>query len=127
MLQRKKIVVNILHILVLSLLFGDVLANEVVQHNQSMLNGIKYLSTYQQLEKKLAQFEKSSHGTIKTGPLIKNGNNQGLIDIDVPLDQSLVINSTVCGESNPEPSIRSAVICTVNDGGRGNIEPTNIG
>jgi len=60
------------------------------------------------------------------GPLIKNSDNQGLVDIDIPLDMTLDINTEVCG-SEGQPSIRDAVICTVAEGQAGNREPANIG
>ena len=83
------------------------------------------LTTHEQLKAKLLQIEQSAINMIKVGPLIENGNNGGLINIDVTLNMGLMINSDVCGADIP--TVRQAVICTVNDGGRGNQDPDKIG
>ena len=85
------------------------------------------LTTHEQLKAQLLQIEDSAINPIEVGPLIKNGNNGGLIDIDidVPLHMGLMI-SGVCGVGNP-PSVRQAVICTVPEGERGNHDPDKIG
>ena len=98
-----------------------------VHHESSVKRALKRLSTYRQLEKKLTKIERRSRNSIEVGPLIRNGDNGGLIDIDVPLDGSLSVNTTICGNGNPNPSIRSAVVCTVNDQGRGNTDPNKVG
>ena len=87
---------------------------------------LQQLSTYRQLQRRLASIEQAAQGRIVVGPLIKNSDNQGLVDIDIPLDMTLDINTGVCG-SEGQASIRDAVICTVAEGQAGNREPANIG
>lgn len=88
---------------------------------------LQQLSTYRQLQRQLASIGRTSRGRIVVGPLINNGSEQGLIDIDIPLDMALDINTEVCGSESLQPSIRDAVICTVAAGQAGNREPDNIG
>ncbi|UPW18650.1 hypothetical protein M0C34_20950 [Agarivorans sp. TSD2052] len=87
----------------------------------------KRLSSHQQLQNLLAKIQRYSFRPIQTGPLISNNGNKGLIDIDVALPADLAINYQVCGETNSTPTIRQAVVCSINDGGRGNLDPHNIG
>jgi len=95
--------------------------------NDKPINGVfKRLSTYQELVKKLDRIAQYSNVQIHAGPLIENNTNQGLFNIDVPLNSQFNINHEVCG-NDTSPTIREAVICTINDGGRGNTEPNNIG
>ncbi|OUS09790.1 hypothetical protein A9Q89_12605 [Gammaproteobacteria bacterium 53_120_T64] len=88
---------------------------------------LQQLSTYRQLERQLNRIERRSQGLIRVGPLIKNSDNQGLVDIDIPLDLELEINTEVCGSELAQPSIREAVICTVAEGQAGNRDAERIG
>ncbi|NQZ22935.1 MAG: hypothetical protein HRT53_12880 [Colwellia sp.] len=88
---------------------------------------LRHLSTYQELQQKLNKIAQYSKHPISIGPLIENYDNNGLINIDGNLPLSLNINYTICDKSLTEPSIREAVICTINDGGRGNTDSSKIG
>ncbi len=88
---------------------------------------LQSLSTHEELHQKLRQIARRSRVPIRVGPLIKNGRNGGLIDIDIPLDQSLPVNAFVCGPANPDPTVREAIICTVGADGPGNTDPSAIG
>jgi hypothetical protein len=86
------------------------------------------LTTYDELKAKLIKIKHSAKkNKIDVGPLIRNDINNGLIDIDTPLDLSLPIKTDVCGNENLDPTVREAVVCTVNDGGRGNTDEYKIG
>lgn len=98
------------------------------QHtNQSLKKSLKSLSTYNQLKSKLRLISKWSKSNITTGPLIINNDNQGLINIDIPLNTELPIYTGVCGENNLTPTVREAVVCTVNDQLGGNTIKSNVG
>jgi len=103
-------------------------ANTRQQLTNNMPTGgvFKRLSTYQELVKKLDRIDQQSIAQIHVGSLIENNDNQGLLNIDVPLNPQFNINHEVCS-NNSSPTIREAIICTINDGGRGNTEPSNIG
>ena len=88
---------------------------------------LNYLSTHRELGRKLTRIARMSRKNIDVGPLIKNPGNQGLIDIDVPLDNNLPINQSVCGNDGHVTNIRDAVVCTINDGGPGNTDLEKIG
>ena len=91
------------------------------------------LTTYDELKAKLIKIQHSAKkNKIDVGPLIININedNNGLIDIDTPLVPSPPINPDVCGNENPNPTVREAVVCTVNDVndvGRGNTDEEKVG
>ncbi|OMH25759.1 M14 family zinc carboxypeptidase [Motiliproteus sp. MSK22-1] len=130
MLLQKEFAVRVSSVLLMLSLSSGVMANHAKNEfhkHRSMDKALKGLSTYQQLDKKLARIKRKSRRPIQVGPLIRNGDNKGLIDIDIPLDQSLSINHEVCGGGHSVPSIRNAVVCTLNDQGRGNTDPTKIG
>jgi hypothetical protein len=97
------------------------------RHKTPLEKALKRLSTYQEIQQQLDKIAKHSKHPMSIGPLIKNNGNKGLINIDSSLPISLNINHTVCDESIIDPSIREAVICTINDGGRGNIDSSKIG
>ncbi|WP_448248567.1 M14 family zinc carboxypeptidase [Thalassotalea agariperforans] len=94
---------------------------------KSLEKSLKSLSSYKEIKWHLRQIERWSRKDIQTGPLIVNGNNHGLIDIDATINPYLPINTGVCGEENLTPTIREGVICTVNDTLGGNTLPEQIG
>lgn len=91
------------------------------------------LTSYNDLLPTLHAIKAHSRVPISVGPLIRNGDNRGLIDIDVPLDLSLApaVNVSVCGSTTAASTIRDAVVCTVTRGAvqppRGNTDPAGIG
>lgn len=89
-----------------------------------------HLSSYAQLVHTLKKTKSQSKVPIEVGPLVVNGNNEGLIDIDVSLDQSLapVVKVDVCGEGK-QTSVREAVVCTVSQSTvlRGNVDHSRVG
>ena len=88
---------------------------------------LRQLSTYRQLQRQLSRIERRSQSRVTVGPLIKNSDNQGLVDIDIPLDMTLAINTEVCGSGLGQPTIREAIICTVDEGQAGNRDLDKIG
>lgn len=86
----------------------------------------KLLSTHEEVIEKLKNIKKHSWVPMKVGPLIKNGHNGGLINIDTLLPNNPTINTNVCGENNHHSSIREAVMCTITDG-VGNLDSGKIG
>ncbi|MPW31241.1 hypothetical protein F9L16_19900 [Agarivorans sp. B2Z047] len=96
-------------------------------HWQSNSQDYWQLSRYQDLQFQLSYLPYFSRVKMQTGPLIINGNNGGLLNIDQALPANLNINYQVCGEQVAADSIRQAVVCTVNDGGRGNVNPERVG
>eukprot|EP00177_Eucheuma_denticulatum_P002067 GFKZ01003701.1.p1 GENE.GFKZ01003701.1~~GFKZ01003701.1.p1 ORF type:complete len:549 (-),score=47.80 GFKZ01003701.1:256-1902(-) len=92
-----------------------------------------FLTPYTQILPKLRAIKAASKVDISIGPLIKNGEDSGLLNIDTPINSSLYpnVNISVCGPSNPAPTIREAVICTVTQNAvqppRGNTNPSQIG
>lgn len=102
--------------------------------NVTLDEAFKQLTPYNQIGLKLTDIKKNAHHiNIKAGPLIKNGNNEGLINIDTVhlsnLGTDVIINRQVCGPNNPNPTAREAVICTIglDAVGRGNTDPAKIG
>jgi len=89
--------------------------------------GFHDLTTHARLKKKLLTYQRLARNPIQVGPLIKNSDNNGLIDIDRNLLNRPSIKQDVCGGDNLQPTVREAVICTINDGGRGNQNPMNVG
>ncbi|WP_411993388.1 M14 family zinc carboxypeptidase [Agarivorans sp. DSG3-1] len=85
------------------------------------------LSTYQDLRTQLRFMPYFARVPVQTGALIIKDNNQGIVNIDQALPTDLDINYQVCGEQVEPQSIRQAVVCTVDDGGRGNTNPEHIG
>ncbi|GJL51209.1 MAG: hypothetical protein NPIRA01_24360 [Nitrospirales bacterium] len=85
------------------------------------------LTTHEQLKNKLLRIQRRARNTIQVGPLIKNQDNGGLINIDVDLVLGPSTKPDACGPENVQPTVREAVICTINDGGRGNQVPSKIG
>jgi len=115
-------------IICLSITCSAIVNADTLEKNneRTLTRALNRLSTYQELETKIARIARHSRNEIHFGALIENSDNQGLINIDLPLPAQLNINHNVCGE-NVSPTIRAAMICTINDGGRGNTEPSFIG
>ncbi|WP_432455351.1 M14 family zinc carboxypeptidase [Agarivorans sp. QJM3NY_29] len=90
-------------------------------------HGLWGLSSYQQLRHQVISLPFYALRPMRAGPLIRQAHHYGILDIDVPLPAGLDIDYQVCGEDLPGPSIRQAVACTVNDGGRGNTDPNQVG
>lgn len=112
----------------MSSMHSHALADEVAGHEHSLPHqSLHGLTTYQKLKDKLSKIQQIAKNPIQVGPLVKNGNNGGLIDIDVALNAGSLVNNDVCGMANPSPTVRQAVVCTINDGGRGNQDPNQIG
>jgi hypothetical protein len=109
------------------LLVSSSLFASPLKHWQTNNDSYWQLSRYQDLQFQLSYLPYFSRVSLQTGPLIKNQDNGGLLDIDQALPADLNINYQVCGEQVEADSIRQAVICTVNDGGRGNINPARVG
>lgn len=91
----------------------------------------KYLTPYTQLQPILEEIKKASKYPMEVGPLIRNGKNGGLLNIDGPLSPTLpVINASVCG-TDTNPTVRQAVVCTVQNDAvqppRGNIDASKVG
>ncbi|MGJ8694215.1 MAG: M14 family zinc carboxypeptidase [Thalassotalea sp.] len=99
-------------------------SNHAVDHDIN--KAFRYLSSYRQLEWQLRLIDRWSRTNINTGPLILNGDNDGLIDIDVSLNPYLPINTQVCGEAST-PTIREAILCTNNDNLGGNTDLSKVG
>lgn len=92
----------------------------------------RFLSSYTELKKRLRLIKLLSRHPIHAGPLIQNGGNLGILDIDVPIDSDLgtTVKLDVCGAANPTPTIRQAVICSVTESSistRGNKEASKVG
>ncbi|GJL54455.1 MAG: hypothetical protein NPIRA02_15870 [Nitrospirales bacterium] len=85
------------------------------------------LTTHEQLKKTLLRIQRFARNKVVVGPLIRNHDNQGIIDIDSELASESWMQPHVCGTDHPTPTIREAVLCTVNDGGRGNHNPIAVG
>ena len=85
------------------------------------------LTKHEGIKTKLLEIQHASKKILDVGPVVKNGNNNGLIDIDILLAPTLAVNTGICGADNLEPTVREAVVCTVNDGGRGNTVRANVG
>lgn len=84
------------------------------------------LSTYSEIEQALSDFRALNIANASAGPLIRNGDNDGLIDIDVVLS-STASNATSPCSGDADPTVRDAMICTIEEGGRGNRTPSSIG
>lgn len=109
----------------LSLLFTLPSSAEQITLDEATLASLDKLTTYQALDHKLKVIEKWSYKNLQTGPLIINGDNGGIINIDIPLPPYLPVNHGVCGG---EPTtIRNAVTCTVQDNLGGNTDASKIG
>lgn len=105
------------------------LSATVVSANEAPVTieqALKQLSTHRQIRDQLHFLQQYSRGRLRAGPLIKNGDNGGLIDIDVALDATLPFDAGLCGSDGDEISVRDAVVCTVDDG-IGNTDPENVG
>ena len=109
-------------------------------HDESGEQRFRDLTTYEEIKRKLTRIERQARNKIVVGPLIENGDNGGLIDIDVDLHREPSMPADICSRGTStrpstrrssrttgEPSVRQAVICTINDGGRGNQDPTQVG
>ena len=84
------------------------------------------LSTYSELNTNLASLDDNATIPFEVGPLIENGDNNGLINIDQTLTSSSPdVNLDVCGVGT-SPTVREAVICTI-ESGPGNTDLTKIG
>lgn len=88
--------------------------------------GSPKIHTYAEIWTRLLAANRRARGRMSVGPLIRNGNNRGLINIERPLPTDLPVNHSVCGEGT-RPSIREAVTCTVPAGERGNHDPARVG
>jgi hypothetical protein len=90
--------------------------------------GFSSLSSYAEIGSKLSDINHDARRAFQYGPLIKNGHNGGLIDIDIPLTSvsSATVNQDVCGFGT-NPSLRDALTCTIEAGGRGNTDSSKIG
>ena len=88
---------------------------------------LESLSTYTELQAYLVRIASKSKRHVQVGPLIDSGTNLGIVNIDSPLDLTLPVDSQVCGETNSAPTVREAVVCTIEPGGRGNTDPAKIG
>ncbi len=110
------------------------------QHGESGEQRFRDLTTYEEIKRKLTRIERQARNKIVVGPLIENGDNGGLIDIDVDLHFEPSMPADICRSSRNStrvssrnstrggiPSVRQAVLCTINDGGRGNQDPTQVG
>lgn len=100
----------------------------VMAHDDDELG--RLLSTHEDVIKKLIYIKKYSWLPrwlpMKVGPLIKNGHNGGLIDIDTLLPDNPAIKADVCGEDTRNSTVREAVLCTITDG-IGNLDGGKIG
>ena len=90
--------------------------------------GYDQLSSHEEIKSKLSNINHNARQAFEYGPLIKNGHNGGLIDIDIPLSSvsSDTVNQDVCGYGT-NPSLRDALTCTIETGGRGNTDASKIG
>lgn len=84
------------------------------------------LTSQTSLPRVLQRIARRAFHAVGVGPLIQNGRNQGLIDIDEQLDPALPVFQEVCGPDTA-PTIRQAVLCTIEANGRGNTDPSRIG
>lgn len=101
----------------------------------------RYLTPYEKLNSELRRISKQSQIPLHVGPLIaqKGAPRSGLLNIDVPLDNSLApaVRLDVCSDGNNKtkeksvPTARDAVVCTVTKDSvqppRGNVDPDAIG
>lgn len=95
-----------------------------------------YLITYDDLVDKLYDIQEKAKEHIEVGPLIKNEDNGGLLDIDVSLKdtgscENDAVDCDICGPGTAgSVTVREAVICTVSEDPfpmRGNSIPAKIG
>ncbi|MEM9102305.1 MAG: M14 family zinc carboxypeptidase [Pseudomonadota bacterium] len=105
-----------------------VIASAFSEEITNLEEAYERLSTYEEIKQELKKIKKNALRPMQIGPLIRNGYNRGLINIDRPLNNVPdSVNKNVCGDSNPYPSAREAVICTIEKEGRGNKDPQKIG
>ncbi|MCG8668085.1 MAG: hypothetical protein MI867_01630 [Pseudomonadales bacterium] len=91
-------------------------AEEIARQVEDVPLDFEQLHTYDELVEELYAIAKRSRGAIKVGPLIKNEDNSGLVDIDIAYDG--------------QQSLRDAVINTVSSDAvptLGNTDPEKIG
>lgn len=99
---------------------------------------LKYLTKYEDLVEKLYDIKYKAREHIYVGPLIKNGDNGGLLDIDVKLADTGscdldAVDCNICGAGTDSTvTAREAVVCTVTESAppyenRGNTELSKIG
>ena len=84
------------------------------------------LRTHDDLRAELAVIERLSRGRLRAGPLVRNGANGGLVDLDVPVADVLPAAAGVCGAGR-SPSLREAVTCTIEPGSRGTTSRASMG
>lgn len=84
------------------------------------------LRSHQDLARELQLLQLLSPLRMRTGALIRNGVNRGLVDIDVSVRRVLPSAAGICGTGNV-PSLREAVTCTLEPDGRGNRDPSKLG
>ncbi|MCG8316910.1 MAG: hypothetical protein MI976_27150 [Pseudomonadales bacterium] len=90
-------------------------ADEIATQLEDQPLDYSTLHTYDELVSDLYKIEATSHGSIDVGPLIRNGSNQGLVDIDIAYGDT---------------SLRQAIVNTVandNQPNLGNTDPAKIG
>ena len=109
-----------------SLLGGALMMPAAAFAEDTLEEALATLTTQEELPRVLNRIKRRAFRRVKVGPLIKNGGNGGLINIDIPLDPNLPINQSVCGPG-ASPSVRRAVVCTIEANGRGNVDPARIG
>lgn len=118
---------------------GQVEQGEQIEHEQessmlrtkgdgktAMERALARLHTHAEIKARLKKIQLRSRVPMAYGPLIKNGLNGGLIDIDVPVSENLDVHYNVCGGGR-RTTIRWAVTCTVRQGERGNRDPYKVG
>ncbi len=89
-------------------------------------SGTLKIHTHSEIRARLTEVQRRARVPMSVGPLIQNGRNRGLINIDRRLPRDLPVNHEVCGRRG-NPSIREAVACTVPAGERGNRNPDLVG
>lgn len=100
--------------------------SEALTQAEEMEAALQRLHTHAEIKARLERIQRKAKVPMWSGPLIKNGRNGGLVNIDVPLGRRLDVNHDVCG-ARTRPSIRQAVTCTVPEGERGNRNPSLVG
>jgi hypothetical protein len=88
--------------------------------------GAPKIHTHEEIRARLLAAQRRARTPMSVGPLIRNGNNGGLINIDRRLPPNLPVDHDVCGVGT-KPSIREAVTCTVPAGERGNRDSGRVG
>ncbi len=98
---------------------------------ESDVQRFRDLTTHENIKRQLLRIQRIARNEMMVGPLIENGDNEGLINIDVDLQLEPSMPPDICTGENSTftgvPSVREAVLCTIKDGGRGNLDPTQVG